>query len=327
MEMKPEDFNSPLRTEMMDFISQKRACGYKYICEYHHLRRFDEFLCQKGLTDKELTKELVLAWIGRREDEMPSSQKSRVSVASLFSKFLMNNGIKAFVPPRMMCHKNPWNFRPHIFSHEEIDALMHAANHHEPVQNAPFRHLVVGQVFWVIYTCGLRAGEAANIKIGDTDLNNGVLVVKQGKFRKDRLVPMAETTTERLKEYLRRMPLKGAEDPLFPNRAGKHYNAMSLYMMFRDLLWKIRIPHGGRGKGPRLHDLRHTFAVHRLEAWINEGVDLNAKLPLLSAYLGHVGIEGTQRYLRLTLGAFSAITQPLDTLFSKSRIGGKHGDN
>jgi integrase len=325
MEIRPEDFNSPLRNQIMDFISERRTCGSKYISEYHHLRRFDKFLCSRMLDSQKLPRELVLEWIAWRENESPLSQKCRISVASLFAKFLVNRDIDAFVLPRGMCRMAKWNFCPYIFSHEEIGKIIFVADNWKPVQNAPFLHLVMGELFRVIYTCGLRDGEAARLKLSETDLDRGILVIRQGKFRKDRLVPMADSTTARLRKYLERLPLKGPSDPLFPNRAGKHYNPSSLYSLFRQLLWKLRIPHGGRGKGPRLHDLRHTFAVHRLESWIKEGVDLNSKLPLLSAYLGHVGIAGTQRYLKLTPGAFPDITRPLDLMFAK--VYNKEGQN
>ena len=326
-EIRHEDFNSPLNAQIIDFISERRSCGSKYICEYHHLRRLDKFLCYKMLDSRCLPRELVLEWTAWREGESRHSQKCRISMASLFAKFLVNHGVDAFVLPRGMCRMASWNFCPHIFSHEEIERLMLATENWRPVKNAPFLHLVAGEVFRVIYTCGLRAGEAASLKLSETDLVNGVLVIKQAKFKKDRLVPMADDIAERIRKYLHKMPLKEPSDPLFPNRLGRHYLPLSLYCLFRQLLWKLRIPHAGRSKGPRLHDLRHTFAVHRLEAWIKEGVDLNSKLPYLSAYMGHVGIAGTQRYLRLTPAAFPEITRPLDSMFEQLAKGGQNGHN
>lgn len=324
MEIRPEDFNSPLRDQIIDFITERRSCGSKYICEYHHLRRLDRFLCTRMLDSRCLPREFVLEWTAWREGESRHSQKCRISITSLLAKFLVNHGVDAFILPPGMCRMARWNFCPYIFSHDEIERLILAADNWRPVKNAPFLHLVAGEVFRVIYTCGLRAGEAASLKLSETDIVNGVLIIKQGKFRKDRLVPMSDDTTERLREYLQKMPLKRPSDPLFPNRVGRHYLPLSLYGLFRQLLWKLRIPHGGRSKGPRLHDLRHTFAVHRLEAWIKEGADLNSKLPYLSAYLGHVGLAGTQRYLRLTPGSFPDITQPLDSIFAGICKGGQN---
>ena len=326
-EIRQEDFNSPLKEKFLDFIMEKRKCGNKYICEYHHLRRFDKFLCLRMLDGRKLPRELVLEWIAYQEGESARSQFARVSMARLFATYLFYHGIDAYVLPRGMCRIPRYSFCPHIFSHEEIRRIMLVADNWRPVGNAPILHVVMGVLFRVIYTCGLRAGEAAALKLSDTDLLNGVLVIRQGKFRKDRLVPMADTTRDRLRKYVTEIPLDRPDDPLFPNRFGIHYNPLSLYLLFMQLLWKLRIPHGGRCKGPRLHDLRPTFAVHRLEAWIKEGVDLNSKLPLLSAYLGHVGIAGTQRYLRLTPGVFPEITHQLDSMFEQLAKGGKNGYN
>lgn len=319
-EIRPIDFNSPFKKEFIDFIKEKRSFGNKYINEYHHLRRFDRFLYSRGLNVLELPRELVLEWIALREEEAPSSQVSRISTTSLFAKFLTSRGFKAFILPTGMCRRVKRNFSPYIFSHEEISKIMTVAETLKPVKNAPFFHIVIAEVFRVIYTCGLRASEAANLKLADVDLENGILVIKQGKFRKDRLIPMSNSTTEHLRKYVPKIPVNKHSDPLFPDRSGTHYKPLTLYLIFRKLLWKLRIPHGGRNKGPRLHDLRHTFAVHRLEAWIKEGVDLNAKLPFLSTYLGHVGISGTQRYLKVTPGAFPYITRPLDSMFAQIKV-------
>ncbi len=92
---------------------------------------------------------------------------------------------------------------------------------------------------------------------------------------------------------------------------------MSIYHQFRRLLREIGIPHGGKGQGPRLHDLRHTFAVHRLEQWYRQGENLGAKLPLLSTYMGHRSLVGTQRYLRLTPAIFPDIQRRLDKQFGQ----------
>jgi integrase/recombinase XerD len=321
-------FNSPLGALMIEFVKLKRSCGSKYICEYHHLRRFDRFLCEHGLKSAMLSKELVDGWIALHYGEATRSQQSRITVAKLFAQFLVRREIDAYVLPKGAGGRVSWrSFSPYIFSHEQIDRLIELLDNAPPVRIAPFKHIVEKELFRVIYCCGLRASEAAHLKISDADLESGVLSIKQGKFRKDRLIPLPESLTKRLRAYVRLIPLvKGLDSPFFPNRLGRHYSPLTLYLMFRDLLWKLRIPHGGRGKGPRLHDLRHSFAVHRLEQWIKGHADVNAKLPLLSAYLGHVGIAGTQRYLRLTAASFPEIASPLNEQFKHLLKGGSKNE-
>jgi len=275
-----------------------------------------------------LPKELVDGWIALHYGEATRSQQSRITVAKLFAQFLVRREIDAYVLPKGAGGRVSWrSFSPYIFSHEQIDILIELLDNAPPVRIAPFKHIVEKELFRVIYCCGLRASEAAHLKISDADLENGVLSIKQGKFRKDRLIPLPESLTKRLRAYVRLIPLvKGLDSPFFPNRFGQHYTPLALYLMFRALIWKLRIPHGGRGKGPRLHDLRHSFAVHRLEQWIKAHADVNAKLPLLSAYLGHVGIAGTQRYLRLTVASFPEIASPLNEQFKHLLKGGSKNE-
>jgi integrase len=105
---------------------------------------------------------------------------------------------------------------------------------------------------------------------------------------------------ERLRQYAAVLGERAADAVFFPAPDSGSYHPMTIYAAFRSLLWAAGIAHGGRGHGPRLHDLRHTFAVHRLLQWYQDGTDLTSKLPVLATYLGHQSISDTQRYLQLT---------------------------
>ena len=138
---------------------------------------------------------------------------------------------------------------------------------------------------------------------------------KRFVFRKDRFVPVAPALAERLRAYAMSLPDSGEDAYFFlaPDRGP--YHRSTLYKIFRVLLHRCGIPHGGRGRGPRIHDLRATFAVHRLETWYRNGDDLNVKLPILATYLGHDSLAGTQWYLRLTPHLFPDITKGMEALF------------
>jgi integrase len=174
------------------------------------------------------------------------------------------------------------------------------------------------ELFRVLYGCGCRLGEVLRLRVADVDLEQGVLTIRQGKFRKDRLVPLAPALTDRLRRYLAGMKLMEPQAVFFPNAYGRSYSLKGVYSLFRRFLRRCGIAHGGRGRGPRLHDLRHTFAVHCLERWYRQGEDLNARLPLLVAYLGHQSLQGTQRYLRLTPEVFPNITARLESFLGSS---------
>ena len=140
------------------------------------------------------------------------------------------------------------------------------------------------------------------------DLTEGILIIRKAKGNKDRLVPLAHSLKKRLGRYAKRFRDRSPQAPFFPDSQGRSYGYQRVYVTYRQLLKQIGISHGGRGKGPRLHDLRHTFAVHRLIRWYREGADLNAKFSFLATYLGHKNLSGTQHYLHLTAELFPDIT-------------------
>lgn len=168
------------------------------------------------------------------------------------------------------------------------------------------------EVFRLLYCCGMRAGEVLQLKVGNVDLNAGIVTIRDTKFRKDRLLPLPKSMTLRLRKYAAILGERAPEAYFFPAPDQGPYSTVTIYGIFRRLLRECGIPHHGRGKGPRLHELRHAFAIHTLERWYRQGENLGAKLPLLSAYLGHRNLAGTQRYLRLTPELFSDINARLE---------------
>ena len=137
-----------------------------------------------------------------------------------------------------------------------------------------------------------------------------------GKNNNSRLVPPSESLSKRIKSYLTENPYSD-DEPLFQNSNGAAISQNTAYDWFRKALWKAGIPHQGRGKGPRLHDLRHTFAVHSLQNAIKNGSDINAYLPILCTYLGHQRISSTEQYLRLTAEVFPDVISSVDTVMNE----------
>jgi integrase len=315
-----EMFRSLLAPHMEAFIVEKRACGCRYVAEAATLRRFDRFLSSIGCSDNMLSREQVERWTMKQPHERPRTHKSRLLVVRQFILHLRRHGIQAYVPDSKLTPMARLDFTPYIFTHEQVRRLLTAVDHLPCDPRSPERHLIMPELFRMLYGCGLRAGEALRLRIADVNLEQGVVTVRQGKFRKDRLVPMALSLAERLRRYTITVKLHNANSVVFPNPSGAVYSLKSVYQIFRRLLRRCGIPHGGRGQGPRLHDLRHTFAVHCLERWYRQGEDLNARLPLLVAYLGHESLRGTQRYLRLTPEVFPDINMRLETLLHQSNL-------
>jgi hypothetical protein len=154
------------------------------------------------------------------------------------------------------------------------------------------------------------------VTTGDVNTEEGTLTVRNVKFHKDRLVPMHPSLVERCRVYKEEIhPVGQSEDIFFPSSQDGRYSERVIYAYFRRFLWDAGISHWGRGKGPRVHDLRHAFAVHCLKRWVQSGVDLTVSLPYLSVYLGHAGLKGSQRYLRLTAELYPDIARAMDERF------------
>jgi integrase/recombinase XerD len=194
----------------------------------------------------------------------------------------------------------------------------------------PFRHLVMPVLFRTIYACGLRASEARLLRFADVDIDTGVLQIRDAKGGKDRQVPVSEPLRVRLADYHAKIVGRTGGEWFFPGTDGRPLTLGNLDKNFRRFLWQARISHGGRGHGPRVHDLRHTFAVNNLSAWFTRGDDVGALLPVLQAYMGHASPDDTAYYLRLTAESYPHITahvQPvIGDVVPPIAGGSSHGD-
>lgn len=196
------------------------------------------------------------------------------------------------------------SFQPHIYSLAELQQLLDATeilvHNRRPLRPETFRTLLL-----LLYAAGLRPGEGLRLRLCDTDLAGRVLTIWNTKFSKSRLVPIGTSLCEALRAYRQaRLHLPrsdGDRSSLFPCGRGGALSYAQLYRAFVRLREHVGIVHPPDARWqPRLHDLRHTFAVHRLVAWYREGVDVQARLPWLATYLGHAGLAGTQAYLTMT---------------------------
>jgi integrase/recombinase XerD len=242
------------------------------------------------------------------------THRRRLGIIRQLAAFLQLRGCPAYQPPRPRKASEIYS-TARIFSRDEIRRILQAADCLAPRIPFSLRHLVMPELFRVLYGCGLRVGEAVRLTVAEVDLLAGILRIRQGKFRKDRLVPMAPTLQERLKRYAAALGPRGPEEPFFPSPRGGFYRTESIYRVFRQLLERAGIAHAGRNQGPRLHEIRHAFAVHRLEEWYRAGQDLSVKLPYLATYMGHRSMAGTQWYLRLTQAIFADLAIRLDSSF------------
>ena len=308
-------FQSVLSALMEKFLQEKHACGYAYHEATRILRHLDSFLVQEGLATYELPVCVARKWLAKIAHESARTHQQRITVFRQFSRFLVRLGYSAYVPDSSLAARNRSTFVPRMLSDEELRKFFQALDALEPTARSPLRHLVMPEVFRLLYGCGFRVREVLKLRVRDIDLNQGIITVRQGKGRKDRLVPPALPLVDRLRKYAARFENRPPDAAFFPGVSGRPFSLRTVYTLFRQLLLQCGIPHAGRGKGPRIHDYRHLFAVHALRRWYREGADLDAKLPLLATYLGHQHLSGTLHYLHLTAELFPEITARAEAAF------------
>ena len=298
-----------LASAVAALAAEKRAVGYKYDAEERVLARFEAF-CQEefpGLGT--VTRASAEAWIAaaRQRGVRPATLQGLAAPVRELARWPGRRGAEAYVLPAGVLPR-PARYVPHIYTGQELAALFTQADRCRCSSGAPFRHLVMPVLFRTIYACGLRASEARLLRPGDVDVAAGVLLLRDAKGGKDRQVPVSGALRERLAGYRAQAAGKPGWDWFFPGAtAGQPLTLGNVYKNFRRFLWRARISHGGPGHGPRVHDLRHTFAVDNLRSWFGQGEDVGALLPVLQAYMGHSSISDTAYYLRLTAESYPQI--------------------
>jgi len=298
-------------------VTEKRALGYKYVSEERTLARFRAFCASEFPGLGTVTRASVEAWIAcaRQRAVKPATVINLIAPVRELARWLGRRGVDAYVLPAGVLEK-PARYVPHIYSDQELAALFAQTDRCHYCSEVPFRHLVMPVLFRTIYACGLRCSEARLLRVKDVDVENGVLQIRDAKGGKDRQVPVSEPLRERLVGYHAKLAGQPGWEWFFPGATlGVPLTLNNVNRNFRRFLWQARIPHGGRGHGPRVHDLRHVMAVNNLRSWFAHGENVNALLPVLQTYLGHSSIGDTAYYLHLTAESYPDITARVKQAF------------
>lgn len=307
--MSDFSFTSHLSPLMEQYMVVRSADGYLPRSCGYYLQELD--VLSKTMGNKTyVTKELVEAWDAAKPYLSNRTKIQRHNAIRAFCVYAYAHDGTSHVPDKSKL-KNTSTFVPYIFTAEEISRIINAADNLPFRKNAPTRHLVIPAVMRVLYTCGLRVNEAVRLRTTDVDLDTGVLSIYNAKGGKDRFVPIHRSLCEYLEIYTANLPKD--REWFFPSSSG-HYSSSTIYENFRELLFVSQIPH--TGQGPRVHDFRHTFAVHTLEKQLAEGYDPMIIVPRLAAYLGHKSYRETCWYIHLTVASFPELAQKLDSAFA-----------
>ena len=276
--MKPHSpvvFDGPFALLCPQFIQHKQSLGYVYgLRAEYAVKNLDDFFKAFAVSSPRLTRTMVEAYIAKRRNEAGQTQQHRISLVREFARFLQTLGYEASVLPRPP-YTGTKTFAPYIFTRDEIATLMQAADQLPYQSQYPQSHLVYPMLLRILYGCGLRISEALALTMATVDLDHGMLRVIHGKFHHSRFVPMSPSLTQWCVTYRNRMQFSPDYTGYFfpaPDGTGA-YAPVSVYGRFRRLLEQGNIPHGGRGHGPRLYDLRYpnlnkipTFSAKRCDS-------------------------------------------------------------
>jgi integrase/recombinase XerD len=308
------DFVSPVAAALQGFLEFKRAAGYRYREEAGALRRLDQFLSTHlSADDPVISLDVIRLYVARRGQESETTRGHRVSLIRQVCRFLALEQPRTAIPgPRFLgiCRRS---FLPRVLTREEGRRFLQACAMLPPGHSSPLRATVLGTALVLLYLTGLRASEVRHLTGADVDLDAAVLYVRNTKFGKSRLVPVAPDVAVRLRDcraaVVRRRGPRAPDAPFFPAPSRSAYSVTALQAAFHYVLTAASIPRWSGGRRLRLHDLRHSFVAVRLLRWYEQDADLTARLPELATYLGHVGVSSAQRYLQLSHDLVGEITR------------------
>lgn len=318
-------FRSPIAAELRDFLQFKRSLGYRYARAEYTLREFDGFL--SGFAKKRHKWRLdhaALAWLASKPTRKPVSVSMDAAVLRQLFSYLRRLPHLTVVEPCWPVLPTESTFVPHHLTERDIVKMLGFC---KTLGRPAFRSSLYRALVLVLYCTGIRFGEALRLRLRDVDTRNSVLFVETFKGRA-RWVPFHQTLSDELNRYLRerRGYAPAAPDMRFFVGANQRELPVSTaHQTLQVLFAKAGLkPEKGR-LGPRPYDLRHAFAVQRLSLWYRQGVDLQARLPWLSAYMGHVDIVGTEAYLHATPELMELAAKRLHQRYQGIRCAAKGG--
>jgi integrase/recombinase XerD len=309
-------FTGPFKKYCWQYVNYKRDLGANFgESSLYLLRYMDDYFKQNNHPAPVLTKIMVENFVSRRGSESEKTQHMRMSLIRQFALFMNRIGFDFYVYPHELIPIAK-TFTPYIFTHDEIYRIINVVDHLSYIPQSKYYHLIYPMLFRMLYGCGLRINEALSLKKSEVDLANGILTITKAKNGTSRLIPMSWSLTGYCGRYAKNMAFDMAREGYFyPSRDTGKYHRTPVYVKFKQFMKTAGIfPEGA--VGPRVHDIRHTYAVHALEKMINDGHDVYCALPILSTYLGHRGIESTEKYLRLTEEAYSSVINTIAPLYN-----------
>ena len=285
---------SDLDRHLQDYLTVRRALGFKLVGEGQLLAEFVAFAGAAG--ERTIITRAALEWARLPASASPNYLSRRLRAVRGFARYLHALDPTCEVPPIELLPASKYRPAPYLYRDEEIVALMATARGLRPRLRAATFETLIG----LLACTGLRIGEAIRLDREDFDVTHRVLTVRDSKFGKSREVLLDASTVRALADYgeiRHRLSPHAPQQSFFITTRGTRLCHPTIYLPFRALLDQAGVRHPSPSRHPRLHDLRHSFAVKTLLGWYRDGGDVAARMPLLSTYLGHVDPAATYWYL------------------------------
>jgi integrase/recombinase XerD len=299
-----------LRQAAEEYLRLRRALGFKLRDVGPALMRFLAFCENEGAAV--VTVDLARRW-AMSTNVSPARTTWRFQIVRDFAIHHQASDPRTEIPPKGLFQDYYDRRNPYLYSKEEIGRLLQAARELPPGQG--LRHQTYSTLFSLLVATGLRVGEALALDAADVDWQAGLLVVRQSKFRKSRLVPVHSSTLDRLRQYQEkraRIYPTPKTSAFFVSETGQRLPYRTVNGLFRRLCARLRLQGSSTSRKPRIHDFRHRFVVNTLIRWYREGVDVERFLPRLSTYLGHGCCAHTYWYLTAVPELLQLATERLE---------------
>ncbi len=306
---------SALDTHVQDYLRLRRALGFKLKPEGRLLPQLAAYLDAAGAST--LTSELAIAWARLPMGVQPIQWAHRLSAARAFAAYLKTIEPATEVPPADVFGARQRRRTPYLWSPGDVSSLVEAARTLRP----SLRAATYESLFGLLAVSGMRVGEAIRLARDDVDLNAGVLTIHEAKLNRVRLVPLHQTSSEALRRYATdrdRLCPRPRSTTFFLSTIGTTLDYSCVWRTFAQLSSAIGV-RSTSGAQPRIHDLRHSFAVSALIGWQRAGVDVGEHIAVLSNYLGHVGPAGTYWYLSAAPELMALAAERLDERYGARR--------
>lgn len=302
----------PVAAAFRRFVRFKRRLGCKYPDAERSVQAVDRYLAEQGIrTIEEIAESHLQAWlVVRRQQIGQTTMALELDWLRRLFRFLLSRGMVTHDPTARLPRVRRPQHVPFVFSVEQMRLLLNEG----VTVFRPWTRLLYATIFRLLYATGMRISEALNLRVADWDRHRETLLVGNTKFHKSRLLPIGRRAVENLERYVAEMTRRGARvrainflfRPSPMRRSLARCQAHTVRAAFHMMLRRVGLALPRRDEGsrvysqPRVHSIRHSFAVHRLLKWYREGQDVNRKLILLTTYMGHSDIKHTQVYLTVS---------------------------